>query len=120
MKKSVLIIEDDLDIADKLKDLLELEGFTAQIATDGRMALNQLTAATNKPSVILLDIMMPIMDGLEFCQEQCEIAELAKIPVVVMTAGGNSEEKVKQLRVHAYLKKPLDVDLLISTLANLE
>jgi DNA-binding response OmpR family regulator len=116
MNQRLLIVEDDPDIAEKLKDLLELEGFVIEIAENGILALSRLDRSEEKPALILLDIMMPVMDGLQFCREQRQRPDLARIPTVIMTAGGKVEEKVKGLGIHSYLKKPLDVDLLLSTI----
>src|SRR4051812_37076683 len=102
MSKSVLIIEDDSDIAENLKALLLLEGYDANISKDGLEALTQLRSSAQLPDVILLDLMMPVMDGFEFYETKKEDATLAHIPVVVMTAGRNVEAKVQQLGVKAY------------------
>jgi DNA-binding response OmpR family regulator len=119
MNKRVLIVEDDIDIAERLKDILELEDYDADIAGNGFVALNYLGLGQPKPVVILLDLMMPVMDGVQFCEEQQRRPDLADIPIVVMTAGGKIEEKVKKFGAYAYFKKPLDVDLLLSKIREL-
>lgn len=117
--KSILIVEDDLDIAENLKALLVLEGYSTSISKDGREALDHLHADRPKPDLILLDLMMPIMDGFQFYQAQQADPQLSNIPVVVMTAGGNVEAKVQSLGVQAYFRKPLDVDRLFATIERL-
>lgn len=117
-EKSVLIVEDDLDIAENLKALLVLEGYETFISKDGREALEQLHNGCH-PDLILLDLMMPVMDGFQFYQAQQSEPNLADIPVVVMTAGGNIEAKVQKLGVQAYFRKPLDVDKLFLTIHDL-
>jgi DNA-binding NtrC family response regulator len=118
-RKSVLIIEDDLDIAENLRALFTLEGYDAAISKDGREALARLNANGFRPDVILLDLMMPVMDGFQFYQAQQSNAELSKIPVIVMTAGGNVEAKVSELGAQAFFRKPIDVDRLFETIERL-
>jgi CheY-like chemotaxis protein len=113
MSGSVLIVEDDLDIAENLCALLTLEGYKAEISKDGRDALDRLLANGHRPDVILLDLMMPVMDGFQFREAQQADPKLANIPVLVMTAGGNNvETKVSGLGVHGYFRKPIDVEKL--------
>jgi len=91
---TVLVVDDDRYIVEGLSDLLESEGYKVATATNGLDALDQLRRGL-RPSVIVLDLMMPTMDGWGFRQEQMKDAELKEIPVVVMTAAGVSEGSVK-------------------------
>ena len=116
MKKTILIVEDDIDIAENLVCLLEMEGFKAEVARDGKDALEQLRARADKPGLILLDLMMPVMDGFQFRENQLADSELAQIPVAIMTAGGNIESRIAQLNVSASFRKPLDIDKLLETI----
>jgi CheY-like chemotaxis protein len=113
----ILIVEDDRDIAENLKELLELEGYAAEIARDGQQAINRIKGQPF-PKVILLDLMMPLMDGFQFREEQLKDPAMATIPVVVMTAGGKIELKVQKMNAQAYFRKPLDIDNLLKTIAN--
>jgi len=119
MSKNILIVEDDLDIAENLKTLLSLEGYSSEISKDGLDALNRLRDGSPRPSLILLDLMMPVMDGFQFYREQQSDPTIAGIPVVVMTAGGNVEAKVQKMGIQAYFRKPLDVDKLFATIERL-
>jgi DNA-binding response OmpR family regulator len=119
MSKNILIVEDDLDIAENLKALLTLEGYSSDISKDGLDALNRLRDGSPRPSLILLDLMMPVMDGFQFYREQQSDPTIAGIPVVVMTAGGNVEAKVQKMGIQAYFRKPLDVDKLFATIERL-
>ena len=74
-QKSILIIEDDRDILEVLKDLLESEGYTVSTAENGKMGIEVLQALNEPPKLILVDLMMPIMDGLQFRQEQLKIGK---------------------------------------------
>lgn len=80
-------------------------------AFNGLQALEMLQAMEELPSLILLDIMMPVMNGIEFCRERLKDLRLAEIPVVVMTADINSQAQVKQLDVVEFIRKPIkDLD----------
>ena len=81
----VLIVEDDSDLRDMMAELLGLEGFTAVTTANGREALASLQT-TGHPGVILLDLMMPVMDGYEFLHTQRQDPRFAAIPVVVLSA----------------------------------
>ena len=116
MKKTILIVEDDIDIAENLVCLLEMEGYKVYVARDGKEALDQLRARPDKPGIILLDLMMPVMDGFQFRENQMADAELSKIPVAIMTAGGNIESRIAQLNVSASFRKPLDIDKLLEVI----
>lgn len=110
--KKILTIDDDEDIRCSISDRLEMEGFQTVWAKNGRVALDYLNATvdTDLPDLILLDYMMPIMNGQEFCREKAKIKRLAHIPVVMMTASGNLVnvmDKIDQ-NAEAYMSKPLD------------
>ena len=106
----VLIVEDDSDLREMMAQLLALEGFTAATTANGSEALSYLrTSAT--PELILLDLMMPVMDGYEFLRAQGEDARFAAIPVVVLSALDPS--RVAPTGVNAFLKKPLNFDRLL-------
>lgn len=108
-----MIVEDDLYIRESLGEFLRDEGFKVLLATNGSEGLRALRAIQDEselPGVILLDLMMPIMDGYAFRREQVADARLKDIPVIVMTADSTSESKVAGLQVGAFLKKPIDID----------
>ena len=102
----VLIVDDDPDVAAVLADLLELEGFVVRSALDGAAALSLLRNGL-APCAILLDLMMPVMDGWAFRAAQLADPVLAQIPVVVTSAGGFTREAIEeQLGAVEYLPKP--------------
>ncbi|MEY4513337.1 MAG: response regulator [Pseudomonadota bacterium] len=111
----VLLVEDDLDIAEAILDVLMDEGYEVAHATNGREAL-ELLHSQPRPSVILLDLMMPEMDGPEFRREQLLDPKLSSIPVVVLSADRLIAEKAHELGVWGYLTKPLQPDQLVSIL----
>jgi two-component system, chemotaxis family, chemotaxis protein CheY len=91
---SVLIVDDEAGVVSGLTELLESEGYKVATACDGLDALNQLRAGL-RPSAILLDLMMPRMDGWDFRHEQMKDDELKEIPIIILTAAGFSEASVK-------------------------
>ena len=112
----VLIIEDDPDLRDALRELLSGKGYHVTTAADGREGLARM-GAPPRPGVILLDLMLPRMDGFEFRVRQLEDPELAAIPVIVLSGGGDVERKVARLGVAASLTKPLDLGTLLEHVA---
>jgi CheY-like chemotaxis protein len=112
---SVLIVEDDADIADTLAAILEQRGYRAETAADGAEALARLRHGP-VPSLILLDLMMPVMDGIQFRRAQLAARELASIPVVVLTADAGQRPP---LGVAGWLLKPVDLDRLLDTVRRL-
>jgi two-component system, chemotaxis family, chemotaxis protein CheY len=106
-KRKVLIIDDDRDIREVLGDVLADEGFTIEAAWNGAEALKRLQAGF-RPDVIILDLMMPVMDGMAFQKELKQNPELASIPVIGVTAAPSFDTDFETLR------KPLKLDALIS------
>ena len=91
---TVLIIDDDLPVRTALKELFETEGYAVALAANGRAALNHLRKGL-RPCAILLDLMMPVMDGWDFRNEQLADPALKDLPVVILTAAGFSAETVR-------------------------
>jgi CheY-like chemotaxis protein len=106
----ILIIEDDPDVRVTLVDLLEDAGYPVDCAANGQEALDHLRRGT-LPSVILLDLMMPVMDGWEFRREQRRDPRVANVPVIVLSALDRT--RVGDLGEAAFMKKPLDFDRLL-------
>ena len=112
----ILIVEDSDDLRSLLREFFEGEGFIVRLAADGQEALDLLKLATALPSFILLDLMMPVMDGYTFRKEQQKDPRIAGIPIVIMTADGQAEEKIKDMNAKAFLRKPIqDVEELVHT-----
>lgn len=115
----VLVVEDDRDAREALAELLQAEGFEVVTAPNGLAALQALRAGL-RPSVIVLDVMMPVMDGWDFRAQQARDPALAGIPVVVMTAAGFSVPSViQQFGRVEYLTKPLHPQSTLQTLRRL-
>jgi CheY-like chemotaxis protein len=113
----ILTVDDDEDIRNSLALLLEQEGIETINAKNGRVALDYLNSIPDSklPDLVLLDYMMPVMDGNEFCKQKTLVPRLASIPVVMMTAGGNLIKVMDNVEKEAqgYLSKPMDIDSII-------
>jgi len=107
----VLVIDDDDGIREAIVDLLADEGFQAVGASNGLEALNFLADSERKPSLILLDLMMPVLDGWTFCKVRQGVSMLMEIPVVAISAAPMNGPQ-EPLRVDATLAKPFDPDAL--------
>jgi diguanylate cyclase (GGDEF)-like protein len=109
MSERVLVADDDPDILTVVKVNFELDGFEVDTAVDGEDALHK--AASNPPSVIVLDIMMPRMDGLTALHRLRSQATTANIPIILLTARGLPEDRVRGLELGAddYITKPFDI-----------
>lgn len=107
---NILVVEDNDDVREMMAVTLELEGHDVATAVNGRDALNKLQTG-DKPCLILLDLMMPVMNGWEFQNALESDPNLKKVPVVVVSAA--TAELVKRTEAAAYLPKPLDMDELL-------
>src|SRR5690349_23695253 len=92
VETSVLVVEDDFDLRDALVPILEYEGHRVVSAANGKEALERLRTMP-PPSLILLDLMMPVMDGEQFRAQQLRDPALASIPVVIVSAHASAEER---------------------------
>jgi len=110
----ILIVEDDRDTREMLERFLQLEGFDVRTAANGEAALQSLETA-GSPCVILLDLMMPVMNGWQFREVQASRPELSGIPVVVVTAAG-ARADIPAIRADAWVSKPVDFDKLLATI----
>jgi CheY-like chemotaxis protein len=109
----ILVVDDDLDILEWTSMLLKSAGYEVLTATDGKGALHRLRAGTT-PSLILLDLMMPGMNGWQFLDELHRDPSLTTIPVVVVSGGSYKEREIKSLGVAGYLRKPFDASTLLA------
>ena len=106
MAVSVLIVEDDRNIAELLQMYLEKEGYAVTVAADGGQGLAKFRAI--KPDLVLLDVMMPVMDGWSVCKA---IRAEAQTPIIMLTAKGDTDSKVMGLKTGAddYITKPFEM-----------
>jgi CheY-like chemotaxis protein len=108
--RTILIVEDDADIRETLQHLLEASGYRAAPASNGKVALD-LIDTMGRPCLILLDLMMPVMDGWAFLSALDQGDGLADVPIVIVSA---YTDKVASLeRAQQILKKPVDIHALM-------
>jgi CheY-like chemotaxis protein len=112
----ILIVEDNADLRDSLAELLQYEGYEVARAANGQEALRYLRECP-PPCLILLDLMMPVMNGWEFRKQQLLDPTLSSIPVAIVTGVRNSLDQVAALDAVDYLQKPVDMSELLKTVA---
>jgi CheY-like chemotaxis protein len=110
--KKVLVIEDDLDLVSLVAMLLQEDGYRVDIACNGREALARLEQEI--PDLILLDMKMPIMNGPEFARE-LEVRYGQQSPIIVLTAAADAHRSAAEVGADAWLGKPFEPDMLLST-----
>ena len=110
----VFVVEDDADVRAMLEQALDLEGYAVVAAANGQDALDKLRAAS-PPCLILLDLMMPVMNGWQFMAAQATDPALASIPVVVLSGDATIDVKAQTLGAAGFLRKPVTIDALIAT-----
>jgi CheY-like chemotaxis protein len=113
----VLVVDDDSDIRSVMSDLLIDEGYQVRTAVNGRDAL--ATLSTWQPDVILLDLMMPIMDGWTFLANLQSDQQLRRIPVIVMSASHTLSRGDERLAVADVIAKPFEIDAVLTKVATL-
>ena len=111
MPRKVLIVEDDKNIADLMRLYLEKESMDCQVANDGLVGLEKFQQF--QPDLVMLDIMLPGMDGWSICRK---IRETSKVPIIMLTAKGELEDKVNGLELGAddYITKPFAIEELLA------
>ena len=114
--RRVLVVEDDEGIRETLKDLLELEGYDVAVAEHGRAAIEHLLEQGPDPDVIVLDLMMPVMNGEEFRQRQLEDERWAQIPVLVISAAPPERSAAIGNR---FVKKPFNLETILGAVDDL-
>ena len=108
----VLVIEDDFDIREGLMEFLEDHGYRPVGAIHGQEALQKLGGADLRPCLIILDLMMPVMDGRTFREQQLQRPGLCEIPVLIISASKDAERTAKELRT-SHLTKPVNLTVLL-------
>lgn len=114
---NVLLVEDDDDTRDSLRALLEHRGWRVAVAPHGRAALDLLRSSAEPIGLIVLDLMMPVMDGWTLRQELLRDPALASIPVVIVSGVGDLVEGSTALRPAAFLPKPIPLQRLYAIVA---
>jgi CheY-like chemotaxis protein len=109
---TVLVVDDDPDVRALLEMCLALEGFEVLTAANGRHALLRLNETA--PALILLDLMMPVMDGVEFRRQQRAQPRLRDIPVLCLSARHDARKTATDLGFAGFVSKPFDLDTVIA------
>ena len=112
--KHVLVIDDDRFILEIIIEILQREGYSVEGTQNGQLALEALNRDP-LPDLILLDLMMPEMDGFQFREQQLQSPRIQAIPTVVMSADGAAHKNSQRLSGAYYLKKPIDLETLLET-----
>ncbi len=108
----ILVAEDHLDSRDALRALLEAFGFTVLVAGNGKEAVE--TATDGAPDLILMDMMMPVMDGFEATRQLRRLGPTAAIPIIAVTAMEGAQELALGAGADEYVRKPIDVRVLLA------
>ncbi len=124
---NIMVVEDEKDVVTLLKFLLEKDGHKVTEAYNGLEALGKMGVDLNKktealqfiPDLILLDVMMPVMDGYSVCTKLQEMESTRSIPVIVLTAKGEMRELFDRANVAAYVNKPFDIQKLRQVIAQI-
>lgn len=112
---TVLLVEDDADMRNDLATILEYEGYRVRTAADGNEALEQLRNGL-APNLIVLDLMMPLMNGWQFRDEQRKSPDLLRIPLVLLSGNSDVRRHAEDLGAVDYLTKPIDLSKLMGIL----
>jgi CheY-like chemotaxis protein len=110
----ILVVDDEDDLRECFADVLRAEGYDVRTARNGRDALEQIEKPHGGPCLVLLDMMMPGMDGAEVLRILREKERLATLPVVVVSAQRDLAEAAKRMGVRRVIRKPVSVDVLLS------
>lgn len=114
---SVLVVDDDEDVCEAIRESLEDAGYDVSVAENGAQALASLRASDIFPSLILLDLMMPIMDGAQFLRELRADPRLADLTVVLFSADGGAHASATALGANDGLRKPVQLRQLLAMVA---
>ena len=116
MSKKILVVEDDRDILISITELLTMEGYEVLQANSGLAAINLLKELQDMPDLIILDLMMPGMNGEGFRTEQLKNEKFAAIPVLLMTADAHPDSVQLKIGAKGFIKKPLNIDKFLETI----
>src|ERR1051326_868233 len=116
MVKRVLVVDDDEDMQDLLRQALETENYEVTVAEDGLAALE--TLEHSHPDLILLDLMMPRMDGSTFAKELRNRQLVPSTPIIVVSADVNAKQKIESMGADGYITKPFDLHCLLDEVAH--
>ena len=114
--KKILVVDDEIDIAESIASLLESEGYICLVVNDGAEALKKLE--TEIPDLLIIDVMMPIVTGTEVVKEIRKQSKLKNLPILLMSAS-KEPSALGDMKWDNFLRKPFDIDELISEVTKL-
>lgn len=119
MSYSILIVDDTIILAEAIADMLQMEGYKVALASNGFEALTVLEH--QRPDLIISDLRMPVMDGIEFIKQVRKIDSLYKTPIIVLSAQADKSNKLEseQAGANLFLIKPFDEQELLSAITHL-
>ncbi len=117
--KTIFVVEDDEFIRTDLAEILESEGYDVKSFRNGKEALDEMKFITTDPDLIILDLMMPVMDGYVFLSEIAKIRDLQVTDILVLSADRDAANKLPMDQIRGYVRKPIDLDLFLSTVDRL-
>ena len=119
ISKKILIVEDDPSFSRAINHIVEKEGYDVSTASNGMTGLRMATE--DKPDLLILDVMLPGIDGFEICSRLRNEPQTAKLPIMMLSAKGQESDKTTGLKVGAdeYLTKPVDRELLLEKITTL-
>jgi DNA-binding response OmpR family regulator len=121
MAKGILIVDDTPELAENLADILRMEGFEVTVTDNGQAALEALSSAKELPDLVITDLVMPKMNGLDLVRGIRNLPAGADLPVIILTANAMEESSREGLAAGAnlYLKKPCEIDYLLTSINTL-
>lgn len=115
MTQRILVVEDEADLRASVAEVLRLEGYEVETAGNGEEALEKLEQG-EPPGLILLDLMMPVMDGWEFRRRQLDDLEFADIPVLLFTSAKDLDDAQRELSPVGILEKPVSIATILEAI----
>ncbi len=115
--KTILVVDDDCDIRESIRMLLEDAAYRVAEAANGQEALDYLRAAERLPSLILLDLAMPVMSGREFRERQRSVSAWSAVPVFILSAAADIRERTAGMAPDLVIPKPFDLEFLFGAIA---
>ncbi len=116
--KRILIIDDNISFVGALKELLTITGHEVMTAHNGNEAMQLLSTLKELPALIILDMIMPVMNGLEFRTAQLQDPKLSHIPIILLTANNSFKDSKEKLQAYEFLNKPVDSKDLLYVVEN--
>ncbi|QSQ21125.1 response regulator [Pyxidicoccus parkwayensis] len=113
MSRPLLVVDDDADLREALEEVLRDAGYEVLGASNGKHALEVLGAMPLQPGLVLLDMMMPVMDGGGFARAMRQMPQWRDIPILVFSASANARQVAEEIGACGHLRKPVDVDTLV-------